>query len=437
MKRIKKKKKKVKPIMEIIVKIIKELSKEKILIKRKTHCFYNKEINFLIFMLFETLGIHNDVTLKLLSERLRENYGIKITRQGVGKMLRSNSTCQYLGRFFEELLKATRKEISNTHFCEIISKFKEVCIEDSTLLQLKDKLKDDYPGTRRSKASLKVNIIYEMNTRSIRSFKMEIGKKPDQNIGKETIDNYNVGELVIADLGYFSQERFKKLIDKGVYFLSRYFHKTKLRINKEDSGFYLYEYIDENNDEIIDLKCFLGAKKLPIHLVGFKNTEEVYEQILKNKKKKRRKMTTELKKECRYTTFITNIEDDKFNIKKLYNLYCNRWEIELLIKEFKSFINLKDAGNCLSDNEVKSILYSRFILIIIISYLKNIAEKKVKIKGREFSSYGFVTSILNKLLLAKFMKKGNVNLLFTEERLKRYYLPKSYRSTRKQLDDTS
>ena len=77
------------------------------------------------------------------------------------------------------------------------------------------------------------------------------------------IENISKGELLIHDLGYFSQSAITKIVDKEAFFLSRYYHQTALYYQTENGNWqrlYLLDALKNSNDNVREFAVRYGAK---------------------------------------------------------------------------------------------------------------------------------------------------------------------------------
>ena len=390
--------KKLRVFFKEIVKIAKDIK----LIKRSTNSFYNKEIDFILFIVFSTFGIHNGLSLSSLSLKLYDQFGINITKQGIDFKLSEEKTVLFLKMVLDMLLKLDFN--FNTGLSpDMFSSFNNILLEDSTIVMLKDELRDNYKGVLSMVSALKVTYLYNANF-SYSNISIHDSNQNDQSLSDENLSNFKKNDLIIRDLGYYKLLILRKIMKKGVYFLSRFLYGTKIRFNLDGRTYTINEFLrkkENHGKKIIEANIYLGVKeKLPVRIVAYKIPIATYKKRTYNKEKHLRNsdvISKDYKNALRYTILITNIPEKVIEKEILGILYKFRWQIELVIKENKSLLKLGDISHTKNSNKVKTILYARLIASFLISPIKKYtSEKAVKI-NKELSP----TKLINWLVMDK------------------------------------
>jgi putative transposase len=103
----------------------------------------------------------------------------------------------------------------------IVQGFKDILIQDSSIIRLSKKLYELHPAARSrdNSAGLKIHAIYSTVYHSIQSAVITTERTHDAKIVKITSEVQNT--LLINDLGYYSLKTFSKIHNLGGFFISR------------------------------------------------------------------------------------------------------------------------------------------------------------------------------------------------------------------------
>jgi len=141
--------------------------------------------------------------------------------------------------------------------------FKNIIVEDSTNIQLDDKLKNEYPGNgyqnnNNKTAILKVQTAYNITRRKFIRLDITSFRDNDQGYSPKIVQILQRGDLVIRDLGYFVLRVFQKLNKEGIFFISR-MRKGVMLFKKNEIVIDLAKMLKKRGK--LDIEVFLGEKK--------------------------------------------------------------------------------------------------------------------------------------------------------------------------------
>lgn len=264
----------------------------------------------------------------------------------------------------------------------LLSFVKDVKIVDSSEVRLNSHLGKKFPQVRNQGAAVKVQALMSGLNEAIYSLEIRSSKEPDQSY-KNAINELAAGDLYLGDLGYFQVETFKKIADNGSYFLSRYFTKTHVYDAIKGSKIELRSLLSGASSEVIEQEILLGEQKFPCRLVALRLPEEAYQKRLRTiASKKRKDPRSKIALDDvlhRWTLFVTNLSDE-VETKNLLEIYRLRWQIELLFKMMKTFLQVRKIEN---SNE-HGALMSLYVSLILVTLLSMTA---MTIVGPEISLY--------------------------------------------------
>jgi hypothetical protein len=338
-------------------------------------------------------------------------------RQGIDYKLSEEKTSNFLERVFRYILNNKISNLKRTSN-GILNKFSEIYLEDSSLIQILDVHKDKFKGAGRSLAGVRINFLYSVFHQNFIDIDIFPGNQNDQKNSKLSINKLKENSLILRDLGYFKLSAFRDIINNKGYFLSRYLNGTKLR--KTLSGKLL-----KINDLFKEMKrkayneffIYLGAKeKLPVRIIIHKTPKKEYlERIRKISKKikdrKKKEISKDYKERLKYSIFITNIPKNKLEGKYIGTLYKYRWEIENIIKELKSLLDIDSIKKVKCENKLKSILYARLIMALFIFPFKNIVAIEAKKENREISNTNLIKYLSNDILFNAIKNNSFIKLI--------------------------
>jgi putative transposase len=230
----------------------------------------------------------------------------------------------------EELAKEPGRKLSKK-----LENFKDVIIQDSTIVRLHSSLADKFPAARSRTvaAGLKIGVmvsaivngpktiaLYSERTAEIKTLKMGPWIKD---------------RILLVDLGFYKNQMFARVEENGGFFV------TRIKKNMDPIVVSIEEGVPK-----IKCKEFIGksTKKCIQQLPG-KYFDAVVKIAFKRRKYKDHQRKDEMRvrlvavyndEDKQHHIYITNIQKDVLNAKDIAKLYGARWDIELLFKELKS-----------------------------------------------------------------------------------------------------
>jgi len=253
---------------------------------------------------------------------------------------------------------------SPAHLKGIVQDFKDILVQDSSIIRISKKLYELHPAARSrdNSAGLKIHAVYSAISHSLKKATITTERVHDakmQEIGPE-VEN----TLLLNDLGYYSLKIFSKIHSYGGFFVSRVKTNAVFRVITVNSG-------PSDFLSIIDKNCFQSIKgdeffeKIPKRGVfdltcSFQVGEE---RVIKTKMP----ILQEFRVICawnpvvkKWQVYITNLAEECFSADEIYELYRYRWVIELIFKELKGDY---DLGKMLLGNEPLAYIHIYSMLI--------------------------------------------------------------------------
>jgi len=231
----------------------------------------------------------------------------------------------------------------------LLEKFNHVFLEDSTCFKLPISLYRLFPGAKNKygkTAIAKIQLRYELKSRSYHSFTLQRYKDNDQKFSPNILQELLANDLVIRDLGYHVLSVFQQIIDAKAFFISRlrfgmnlYDPQTKLKIDLRKE----LKKAQRRGSTVIELQALVGQKaKVNCRIIAIKSPAHVTRKRRKIARINRRG-TNRSKAYIEFlgwTIFITNVEKTTLSAKEILQVYGYRWRIEIIFKCWKSHFQM-------------------------------------------------------------------------------------------------
>lgn len=294
--------------------------------------------------------------------------GVDVTENAIGQRFTPELTAfleAALQRVLGKMLQAKAPPI------ELLDRFSEVVIGDSTTITLPDEFADRFPGCGGShgggKAALKIQVLWDLRCGRLHVL-LEPGRASD---AKSPIIELamTAGGLAIFDLGYFSVDRFQRVEQAGGYWLSRLQRGTTV-CNATGKPVDLRTFLAEHAKQgVVDVRVQIGEKRLPCRLVAVRVTPEIAARRRQKLREKARDHGREPSQEYlelqEWTVFVTNCPPSLVTWKEVVVLYRARWQIERLFKLWKSYNRLDDHDADAPPDRQLAELYAKLIAVVL------------------------------------------------------------------------
>lgn len=394
-------------------KTIEALAKESKLLQRVTSKIMG--FPFLVAMLVARLDAEH-ATLEKISDVLHSiDHRIKITPQSIMERLNSPTTTHFFKMIFENILKTQLDDFCSELSPDLLGFFKKVLIQDSTSIELNEKLSEFFKGSggRASKSSAKIDVIYDFKAKKYEHITITDHRIADQVLSFDALDFLSENSLIIRDLGYLRADCIVKIQELGAFFLSRIKNNMSVYLNKEDSTqFDLAEYLLKKckNKCVIEMNVYLTKVKVPVRLIAYRAPQHIVDERRRKAhataKKQGRTLTKKSLALLDFSIFITNVPKEIWPAEVVGTIYRLRWQIEILYKSWKSGLNINYLKG-INSNRIKSLLYIGLIMSLIVNeiyklmiYVGSFSDKVVSM----FKVYNWMKSEdrLKRVLNGKF-----------------------------------
>lgn len=195
----------------------------------------------------------------------------------------------------------------------------------------------------------------------------------DQSYSKKTLSDIKSGELHIRDLGFVTMGYLARVVAENAFFLNRLHPKFKaVRCNTGQAMDWakLYQKMQNNSDAYFTTNIVVGTgeEAFECRLIAVPVADKVWsERIRKAEKHARSKgvsLSKEYKERCRFSLFITNVEEQFLKAVDVIEIYRLRWQIELVFKTWKSLLGIHKV-KAVNKTRFECQLIARFIWILM------------------------------------------------------------------------
>jgi hypothetical protein len=261
----------------------------------------------------------------------------------------------------------------------LLAKFNGVYVEDCTTISLPAALANEFPGCGGSdkesgKAALRLFTSYELKTGTLQQVAEAEGRGSDAVIARVHAGNLPRGALRIRDLGFFDRQLFEKDTKAGVYWISRL--PVGMTVRAGAGPFVrITDFLATQPENVNQLDRWLGVgqdanttQSLWCRLMAIRCSQDVAaRRRQKLQEKARRKGRTASQRQlqmCDWTVLITNVPEKNLSFAEAWELYCSRWQIELLYKRWKGLGGLQ-VSTRLKPGRVLCELYAKLIGMLV------------------------------------------------------------------------
>jgi hypothetical protein len=322
------------------------------------------------------------------------NPTVQMTPQALCERMNSDGAVEFLKAGLEKTLKETTCPQLATIETTWLKPFSRVLLQDSTQIQIHEKMADAFKGSggNASAACVKVDYSYDIKHEKAEHIAIRQGADSDQGFAEDLADRVQKDDLVIRDLGYFCLNFFAYLVSIGAYFLSRLSFNVNVYLTVDaDEPVKLIQHINRfgNGGKTLEFNMFLGQKqRIPIRLVVYRLPSDVYRKrqkaAIKAAKRKGRSISLSYLKFLKYTFFITNVPATLWPKEAVGTIYRLRWQVELTFKNWKSLFNINVLKGTRPER-ILCLIYGRLIVILVTQRLLALASAQAVAEQRELS----------------------------------------------------
>lgn len=278
----------------------------------------------------------------------------------------------YLFRGVYNHLLERYKAILGSKELKFLGQFKEAFLVDGSVITLSKQLQGVFDSVHKGQASLKLNTKFSLTTAAVTKLQVSHGKRHDSKFSFVTKE---ANCLYIVDLGYWSFRLMKKIIDAGSFFVMRLKGNCDPLIVKV-ATVELQHLVGLRLSEIgafLDACVAVGAIDLTVQLSKAKNPTFKDDVRLVG-----------LFHDAQWRFYVTNIFEVRFNPQLIYDLYAQRWQIEIFFNLIKNVLSLENIISK-TKNGIMLEIYSALIFYLFTRIIIALAAQKTGRSIHEFS----------------------------------------------------
>lgn len=301
-----------------------------------------------LFLDLSFYGLDREVrSLRRLSNVAMEEHALEVSKQAIDKRYSMSSVT-----FAKALLQeAISSQVSTSLNSSELQLFKTVRVKDSTRFGIHESLSDLFEGYgkgggRSSKAGLSIQYEFDIKTNRVFDIDVQAAVGHDSTDAISKKEDICKGDLIIRDLGYYSDQVLNQVITQEAFIISRLYHNiTVYNQHGERINFHeVYHRMLKAGITHQDIDVYIGKEKRSIRLIIELLPENIYQRRIKqrNRVNKSSGYTTsdEFKGRSHFNLFISNISRAECSWETISKLYRIRWQIELVFKVWKSILHI-------------------------------------------------------------------------------------------------
>ena len=272
---------------------------------------------------------------------------------------KSATTVRLFERAFENAVRPWRGKTRSRH--PLARRFPDVAVIDSTVLQVSEKLRSVFKGTRSARASLKALVTISIFGLVPLHAKLAPGNLHDMKLFPE-LDIFHAGTLLLFDKGFVAYERLAAIMAASMHFL------CPMRLNGNATIVGIRRAPKHVRDA---LRRSPDGVRLRDVLPADKRIGKVWDLdvvLTSGNVKGRRPIQARCRlvivpgPEQKQRPYLTTLSATEWAPRALAETYRLRWQVELVMKELKQHLNL-EALNSKDQHAVQVFAWASLIAL--------------------------------------------------------------------------
>ncbi len=251
---------------------------------------------------------------------------------------------------------------SNRVLKEKLVSFKDVLIQDSTIVRLHETLAKKWPAARSRKVAAGVKVSLLVSAIADGPKRVALYAESTNELKTLRIGPWVKGRILLLDLGFYKHQLFARIRKNGGYFISRLKDNADPLILNEYlttrgncldvKGKRLSEVLPKLKRQVLDVEVEASFKRRSYRGKTRKDDEHF------------RMIAVFNKEEEKYHLYLTNIPPDMLEPENVAKLYGARWDVELVFKELKSRYAL-DVVNTTNPQIVEAYIWIAILTLLV------------------------------------------------------------------------
>ncbi|MCB9300372.1 MAG: IS4 family transposase [Lewinellaceae bacterium] len=356
-------------------------------------CIHGVSKDGLVSSLTELCAVALDLGIELCGQSLDERFN----ERGV----------DFIQRFFERVLDSA---LGAGEKLATLKQFNGVYLQDATIYQLPERLKEVYRGSGGggSPAAIKIDCLTDIQAGKW-YLHFKDGASSDSGACLLSVPRQS---LWLRDLGYFKLDDFQTIASQGAYFASRLRCDIVLEQTSEPAQpIDLLQWAQNMKEgQIKEAQVWAGGdgrRKGPFRLIVQKVPKEVADakrhKLRTDKQNKRKGLTKRRLALCDLNIYLTNLDAEEWPARLVIVLYRIRWQVEILFKVWKSILKI-GAVRPMKPHRFLCLMYAQMAWVLlnakIFQFCKATFWNKAKVELSELKAFKILRKFSHRLLKA-------------------------------------
>lgn len=352
--------------------LLNSLASQNLFIQRKSK--KTSASGFVFSLLSSVIDGHS--SFRDLSRNLSYYQHTTISRQAAHQRIN-----KYAVDFMKNVNANMLAEKFSQEFPRQSNSLKRILIEDASTVKMHKGNSGNFRACgdkEGSTAAFKLDFCYDLLSGEAVSNNFIAAHYNDKKAGAMLIDQHvKKGDLVLRDMGYYSQPAFRLIENKGAC----WFSKIPTNVNITYKGKDFNETLKTTKLDSMDIEVELGKDATKVRLIACRATPEQATQ-------KRRKANQQAKNHGKtprkaaslrngWHIAITNVSKEQMKTQEMIDLYRLRWQIENIFKAWKQSVHLEKCFNKKSNIYHQQCLIEASLMLLILT-MKFVMKLQVK-----------------------------------------------------------
>jgi IS4 transposase len=256
---------------------------------------------------------------------------------------------------------------------ERLRRFKDLFIQDGSVIRLHEKLAKRFPATRSRKTAAGVKLSLLISAVANGPKKVAISGERTPDVHMLTVGPWVKDSILLIDLGYYKFQLFARIAENGGYFVSRLkdnanplivaSHTVHRGRAIELAGKRWQDIVPRLAREILDAEVDFDFSRRKYNGKRSKDTLRVRLIAVWNEESRE------------YHAYITNLSPDVLDAKEVADLYSCRWDVELTFKELKSRYALDKIPSA-NEQVVRALIWTAILTLVVSRRLYNFVRSQ-------------------------------------------------------------
>jgi hypothetical protein len=295
----------------------------------------------------------------------------RLSKSAVSKRMK-NISWELFRSIYNHLLNKYEKILAQEQKA-YLGIFQDAFAVDGSVIDLCKQMGTIFKSLYQEQSSLKLNTKFSLKTGAVHALEVSSGKRHDSQFAFVTKAS---NLLYLVDLGFWSFKLMQKIIDAHSFFVMRLKSNCDpliVKVGQPDYAHLVGKRLSEISDFLMTRIPNCGEIDLTVQLSSAKKPHFTHDIRLVG-----------LFHENQWRFYVTNIFLDTFTPKLIFQLYSQRWQIEIFFNIIKNLLSLENIIST-THNGIMIEIYSALIFHLFTLILIALAAQKTQRTIHEFS----------------------------------------------------